>query len=88
MTKSNAAKKTCVATKAVPQTKKQQVIDLLKRNTGATLEEMASIANWLPHSTRAFLTGLKKKRYTIASEKTDGVRRYHVTSSLAACDAK
>ncbi len=88
MTKLNVAKNTCVATKAAPQTKNQQVVDLLKRDAGATLEEMASITNWLPHSTRAFLTGLKKKGYAIASDKTDGVRRYRATLSPAQCDVK
>lgn len=88
MTKSNVAKNTGVATKAASQTKIQQVVDLLMRDSGATLEEMSNLASWLPHSTRAFLTGLKKKGYTTASDKTDGVRRYRATLSPAQCDAK
>lgn len=80
MTKNAAAKNTDVATKAVPPTKNQRVVDLLNRDTGATLEEMSNLANWLPHSTRSFLTGLKKKGYKITSDKTDGVRRYRATS--------
>lgn len=64
-------------------TKHQQVVDLLKRDGGTTLEEMATLANWLPHSTRAFLTGLTKKGHAIDSEKIDGVRRYRITSSAA-----
>lgn len=64
-------------------TKHQQVVDLLKRDGGTTLEEMSTLANWLPHSTRAFLTGLKKKGHVIDSENVSGVRRYSMTSSPA-----
>lgn len=64
-------------------TKHQQVVHLLKRDGGTTLEEMATLANWLPHSTRAFLTGLRKKGHAIDSEKIDGVRRYRITSLAA-----
>jgi hypothetical protein len=30
----------------------------------------------VPHTTRAALTGLKKKGYAISSDKVDGVRTY------------
>lgn len=60
------------------QTMHQQVVDLLQRDGGATLEEMSVLASWLPHSTRAFMTGLKKKGYIVDSEKADGIRRYRV----------
>jgi hypothetical protein len=33
-------------------------------------------AGWLPHTTRAALTGLKKKGHTVTSTKADGVRTY------------
>lgn len=64
-------------------TKHQQVIDLLNRDSGATLEELSTRANWLPHSTRAYLTGLKKKGHVVDSDKVDGVRRYRISSSAA-----
>ena len=83
MTKTNIARNTGTIAEASPSTKHQQIIDLLNRDCGATLEEMSILANWLPHSTRAFLTGLKKKGYTIASDKSDGVRRYRATASPA-----
>lgn len=59
-------------------TKHQQVVALLSRDEGTNLEEMSTIANWLTHSTRAFLTGLKKKGYAVTSDKLDGVRRYKI----------
>ena len=81
MTKSNISKNTGIATQTPPPTKHQQIIDLLKRDAGASLEELSALANWLPHSTRASLTGLKKKGYITASDKTDGVRRYRASTT-------
>ena len=63
--------------------KHQQLVEVLKRDGGTTLEEMAILANWLPHSTRAFLTGLKKKGHVVESDKVDGVRRYRIKSLAA-----
>ncbi len=61
--------------------KQQLVVNLLKQDCGATLKEIATLANWLPHSTRAFLTGLKKKGYVIESDKIEGIRRYRIMPS-------
>ena len=80
MTKNPKAIKCAAEPSALP-TKHQQVIDLLSREGGATLEEMSTLANWLTHSTRAFLTGLKKRGYEVDSNKVDGVRHYRVTKT-------
>ena len=37
---------------------------------------MIAATGWLPHTTRAALTGLKKKGYVITSDKLDGIRTY------------
>ena len=63
--------------------KSDLVIGLLQRLGGATLDEMIAATGWLPHTTRAALTGLKKKGHQLTSEKTDGVRRYRIESSNA-----
>ena len=81
MTKTSAAKPTTQSATPEPTTKNQQVIDLLSREGGVTLEEMSTLAGWLPHSTRSFMTGLKKKGHVIESDKIDGVRRYRIVSS-------
>lgn len=81
MTKMSPTKPAALAITSEPTTKSQQVIDLLSREGGATLEEMSTLANWLPHSTRSFMTGLKKKGYVIESNKVDGVRRYQTASN-------
>ena len=59
-------------------TKISQVIQLLKHPEGASIEEMSALANWLPHSTRAFLTGLKKKGHDVSSDKVYDPRRYRI----------
>ena len=57
------------------QSKQQLLADLLIRDSSATLDEMVSATGWLPHTTRAALTGLKKKGYALSSDKVDGARR-------------
>ncbi len=42
-------------------TKIAQVIELLQRCDGATLAELVAACGWLPHTTRAALTGLRKR---------------------------
>ncbi len=64
------------ASSAKPLSKQGQLAALLVRDEGATLDEMIATTGWLPHSTRAALTGLKKKGYAISSDKVGGVRTY------------
>lgn len=62
-------------------TKIDAVIALLQREGGATLDELVAATGWLTHTTRAALTGLRKKGHTLQSEKVDGARRYRITAS-------
>ena len=62
-------------------TKVDLVLSLLVRTEGATLEQMVEATGWLPHTTRAALTGLKKKGHEITSTRADGVRTYHVITA-------
>jgi DNA-binding IclR family transcriptional regulator len=68
--------------KAEPKTssKISTVIGLLKREQGATLDEMVQTTGWLPHTTRAALTGLKKKGYTIEKAKREDVTCYRIAA--------
>jgi hypothetical protein len=61
-------------------TKQQQLTALVVREEGATLDQMIAVTGWLPHTTRAALTGLKKKGYAISSDKVDGVRTYRAVA--------
>ena len=47
------------------ETKLARVLELLQRDCGATLEELIAATNWLPHTTRAALTGLRKRGYAV-----------------------
>jgi len=47
------------------------VIDLLGRKKGAGIEELIAATGWLPHTTRAALTGLRKRGYAIERERSE-----------------
>lgn len=61
--------------------KNDQVVELLRRPEGATLEELTSATGWLPHSTRAVLTGLRKKGHDIVREKRGEVTCYRIADA-------
>jgi hypothetical protein len=68
------------ATKTIARSKQDSLAALLVRNEGATLEQMIAATGWLPHTTRAAMTGLRKKGYAIDSDKVDGVRTYRAVA--------
>jgi hypothetical protein len=57
-----------------PNSKIAAVIAMLTRPDGATLAEMVAATGWLPHTTRAALTGLRKRGYAIAIDRSDRQR--------------
>lgn len=66
-----------------PLTKHDQILTLLKRKDGATLEEMQKVSGWQVHSVRGFLSGQVRKLPGVklqSSKSRDGVRRYAVIS--------
>lgn len=69
------------ATSTRGQSKIAAVISLLGREQGATLAEMVGATGWLPHTTRAALTGLKKKGHTVTKDKRDDVTCYHIAKA-------
>jgi hypothetical protein len=50
--------------------KQAQIIALMQRKSGASLAAMVEATGWLPHTTRAALTGLRQKGYAIERDKT------------------
>ena len=46
-----------------------RVIDLLQRSDGATIPTLTEATGWLPHTTRAALTGLRKRGYAVIRER-------------------
>jgi hypothetical protein len=55
------------AASELPRTgsKKALVIALLSREEGATLGDLTEATGWLPHTTRAAMTGLRKRGFAI-----------------------
>ena len=47
-------------------TKQSAIVALMERPQGASTAELIAATGWLPHTTRAALTGLRKKGITIA----------------------
>jgi hypothetical protein len=47
------------------------VIAMLSHEAGASLKALADMAGWLPHTTRATLTGLRKRGFLIERVKDD-----------------
>jgi len=90
MTTSKTRKPTATAadtsapTVAKAASKSTAIVALLKREGGATLEEMMTATGWQKHSVRGFMAGaLRKKGLIVASEKTDQGRRYRVADEVS-----
>lgn len=66
------------------QSKTTTIIALLQRNGGATIAELIEATGWLPHTTRAALTGLKKKGHAIERNKRGEVTCYRIVAAAAA----
>lgn len=62
-------------------TKIDKVIALLRRGEGATLTELIDATGWLPHTTRAALTGVKKKGHVLGKTKRDGATCYRIVEA-------
>lgn len=52
-----------------PGTKKAQLIQMLRRKSGAEISLISGKLGWLPHTTRAALTGLRKSGFELVVEK-------------------
>jgi hypothetical protein len=70
-------------------TKLAQVVELLQRNRGATIDELIDATGWLPHTTRAALTGLRKRSFALAIDRSDKERGsiYRIERDLAVEDS-
>ena len=72
---------------APSQSKQDLVIQMLRRQSGVTIEDIIAKTGWQPHSVRGFFSGLVKKKLKLplASEVgKDGVRRYHIAPIASA----
>ena len=67
------------APKPASGAKTAAVLALLEREQGATLAELIAATGWLPHTTRAALTGLRKKGHVIERSKRGEETCYRIT---------
>ena len=59
--------------KAAPRegSKLASVIALLRRSEGATILALTEATGWLPHTTRAAITGVRKRGYSVVRERSE-----------------
>jgi Protein of unknown function (DUF3489) len=57
-----------------PGSKIAAVIGMLARERGATIGELVTATGWLPHTTRAALTGLRKRGCVLSIDRSNGER--------------
>jgi hypothetical protein len=72
----DAANKTALRHPSAPRggTKLAQVVELLQQDRGATINELMGATGWLPHTSRAALTGLRKRGFAVALDRSDKER--------------
>jgi len=56
------------------------VITLLERPAGATLLELVDATDWLPHTIRAAMTGLRHKGYAIERSSRDNTTFWYIAA--------
>lgn len=86
--KTNASKKP--SGKGATGSKQDDVLSLLRRPEGASLDALVKATGWQKHSVRGFLAGTvrKKLKLPLVSEKVDNIRTYRIGKAKAAKDAK
>ena len=64
----------------MPKGKIGAIVELLRQPEGCTISDMQAATGWQPHSVRAVISSVMKKKLglDIVSEKVNGVRIYRV----------
>jgi Protein of unknown function (DUF3489) len=68
--------------KAPPRegSKLASLIALLRRSEGATIDVLTKATGWLPHTTRAAITGVRKRGYSVALDRVgEGASVYRLS---------
>ena len=63
------------------------MIQMLRRQSGVTIEEIIAKTGWQPHSVRGFFSGLVKRKLKLpltSDVGKDGVSRYHIAPIASA----
>lgn len=80
------AKASLSAPRVRENSKQAQVVELLKRKQGATIEQISQATGWQAHTVRGFIAGALKKRLglLVTSDKSEGQARvYRVQAETA-----
>jgi len=65
-------------------TKQAKLVAMLSRKSGVTLTKASESLGWLPHTTSAAMTGLRKRGYAVSVIEGGFVYKDKVWSSLSA----
>ena len=85
--KASAAKEPMAAAASQPRdgSKQALVISMLSKKSGATIDALIDATGWLPHTTRAALTGLRKRGFAVERSQEDGKTSvYRIVGSVGA----
>jgi tetratricopeptide (TPR) repeat protein len=63
------------------------MIELLRRADGATIVDLTQATGWLAHTTRAAITGLRKRGYAVTRERSEAGESVHRISDAPASSA-
>lgn len=69
-----------LAEQAKPSTKQHQMVQMLQRPEGATIDQMVKALGWQSHTVRGTMSGALKKRLglKLTSTKDEGGRIYRI----------
>lgn len=85
-TKAAASPGPATSTQAKRPTRSSVLIELMRIDGGASVQELAAAVGWQVHSVRGFIAGTLKKRndLTVKASRNDGVTRYHLADAVEA----
>lgn len=74
----NASDTSAVSAALRAPTKADQLLAMLKTPDGVSIEELSNSFGWLQHTTRAALTGLRKKGHAVIRGNQGSVTVYRI----------
>lgn len=65
-------------------TKQALVVEMVSAEFGASLNALVAATGWQPHTTRAAITGLRKRGHIVLTEKRNGICCYRIAADVGA----